>query len=44
MDTLARGLRNAAKLIEDGSLGELVRKRYSSFDSELGALIEVKSP
>ncbi|KAI5675466.1 hypothetical protein M9H77_06416 [Catharanthus roseus] len=40
MDTLARGLRNAAKLIEDGSLGELVRKRYSSFDSELGALIE----
>ncbi|KAJ4764582.1 Xylose isomerase [Rhynchospora pubera] len=40
MDTLARGLRNVAKLIEDGSLGELVRKRYQSFDSELGALIE----
>ncbi|XP_047320051.1 xylose isomerase isoform X1 [Impatiens glandulifera] len=40
MDTIARGLRNAAKLIEDGSLPELVRKRYQSFDSELGALIE----
>nr|ACG42142.1 xylose isomerase [Zea mays] len=40
MDTLARGLRNAAKLIEDGSLDALVRKRYRSFDSEMGALIE----
>ncbi|RCV13603.1 hypothetical protein SETIT_2G358800v2 [Setaria italica] len=40
MDTLARGLRNVAKLIEDGSLDELVRKRYQSFDSEIGALIE----
>ncbi|KAJ3699933.1 hypothetical protein LUZ61_003638 [Rhynchospora tenuis] len=40
MDTLARGLRNVAKLIEDGSLAELVRKRYQSFDSEIGALIE----
>ncbi|CAL5375133.1 unnamed protein product [Camellia sinensis] len=40
MDTLARGLRNVAKLIEDGSLAELVHKRYQSFDTELGALIE----
>lgn len=40
MDTLARGLRNAAKIIEDGFLAELVRKRYQSFDSEIGALIE----
>ncbi|XP_021895242.1 xylose isomerase-like isoform X2 [Carica papaya] len=40
MDTMARGLRNAAKLIEDGSLAELVRKRYSSWDTELGAEIE----
>ncbi|KAF3322838.1 xylose isomerase [Carex littledalei] len=40
MDTLARGLRNVAKLNEDGSLTELVRKRYQSFDSEIGALIE----
>ncbi|GAB4838202.1 hypothetical protein Ancab_027732 [Ancistrocladus abbreviatus] len=40
MDTLARGLRTAAKLIEDGSLAELVRKRYMSFDTEVGAQIE----
>ncbi|BAT76701.1 hypothetical protein VIGAN_01474800 [Vigna angularis var. angularis] len=40
MDTLARGLRNAVKLIEDGSLSELVRKRYQSFDTEIGAQIE----
>jgi xylose isomerase len=40
MDTMARGLRNVAKLIEDGSLDELVRKRYQSFDSEIGAMIE----
>lgn len=26
---------------KDGALEELVRKRYSSFDSEVGALIEV---
>lgn len=77
MDTLARGLRNVAKLLEvvssfltfschfkfsiigstscwnllimsngdvlkkDGSLTELVRKRYESFDTEIGAQIEV---
>ncbi|KAK1305814.1 Xylose isomerase [Acorus calamus] len=40
MDTLARGLRNVAKLLEDGSLDKLVRKRYESFDSEIGAAIE----
>ncbi|KAI4375573.1 hypothetical protein MLD38_013427 [Melastoma candidum] len=40
MDTLARGLRNVAKLIEDGSLEALVKKRYASFDSDLGAQIE----
>ncbi|KAH7655800.1 Xylose isomerase protein [Dioscorea alata] len=40
MDTLARGLRNAAKLIEDGTLDELIRKRYESFDSEIGSQIE----
>lgn len=27
--------------IKDGSLAELVRKRYQSFDSEIGAQIEV---
>ncbi|CAH9095049.1 unnamed protein product [Cuscuta epithymum] len=40
MDTLARGLRSAAKLIQDGSLNELVRKRYQSFDTEVGQAIE----
>ncbi|KAH8481978.1 hypothetical protein H0E87_029445 [Populus deltoides] len=40
MDTLARGLRSAAKLIQDGSLAELVRKRYQSFDTEIGAQVE----
>ncbi|KAK8293883.1 hypothetical protein V6Z11_D06G219200 [Gossypium hirsutum] len=40
MDTLARGLRYAAKLIQDGSLAKLSHKRYSSFYNELGALIE----
>lgn len=67
MDTIARGLRNAAKIIEvilsafdmcffckglhvnelgnavieqDGSLDQLVRKRYQSFETELGAQIE----
>ncbi|KMZ69302.1 Xylose isomerase [Zostera marina] len=40
MDTLARGLRNVAKLIEDGTLAELVRNRYKTFDSEFGSQIE----
>ncbi|KAK2990828.1 hypothetical protein RJ640_009767 [Escallonia rubra] len=40
MDTLARGLRNVAKLIEDASLTKLVQKRYQSFDTELGAEVE----
>ncbi|EPS67638.1 xylose isomerase [Genlisea aurea] len=40
MDTLARGLRNARKLIEEGQLSEIVKKRYKSFDSELGGEIE----
>uniref|UniRef100_A0A0D6QWY3 Xylose isomerase n=1 Tax=Araucaria cunninghamii TaxID=56994 RepID=A0A0D6QWY3_ARACU len=40
MDTLARGLRNAAKLLEDGALTKLVEKRYETFDSEIGAQIE----
>lgn len=40
MDTFAKGLRNAAKIIEDGTLKNLVKERYSSFDSELGKKIE----
>jgi len=41
MDALARGLRNAARLQQDGALDSLVAKRYQSFDStELGKAIE----
>ena len=37
MDCYARGLRAAAKLIADGKLDGIVKKRYASFDSGLGA-------
>lgn len=40
MDTMARGLRNAAKIIEDGELPNLVNNRYASFDSSLGKAIK----
>lgn len=40
MDSFARGLKNAAKLIEDGTLDSLVKERYSSFDKGIGAKIE----
>lgn len=37
MDAMARGLRNAARLIEEGRLDGLRRERYSSWvDSQLG--------
>ncbi len=37
MDTYARGLKAAAKLIEDRVLDDLVAKRYSSFSGGIGA-------
>ena len=40
MDTFARGLRCASKLLDDGVLPVLVKNRYSSFDSGIGAKIE----
>ncbi|XP_073257134.1 uncharacterized protein [Porites lutea] len=40
MDSFARGLKNAAKLIEDGTLDSLVKDRYSSFDKGIGAKVE----
>ena len=40
MDTFARGLRCASKLLDDGVLPALVQERYSSFDSGIGAKIE----
>jgi len=36
MDAYAHGLKIAAAIIEDGVLDEMVRKRYETFDSELG--------
>ncbi|XP_065176643.1 uncharacterized protein LOC135806396 isoform X2 [Sycon ciliatum] len=40
MDAFARGLRNATRMIDEGHLSTLVKERYSSFDSGLGARIE----
>jgi xylose isomerase len=40
MDTFARGLRNAARIVEDGRLDRMVADRYASFDSGIGAEIE----
>jgi len=39
MDSMARGLRIAAKMIGDGILSKYVKARYSSFDSGIGAKI-----
>jgi len=36
MDVCARGLLNAAKMIEDGKLKNAVDRRYADWDSELG--------
>lgn len=36
MDAYARGLKAAAKIIEDGVLDGMVKERYSSFQSPLG--------
>ncbi len=40
MDAFARGLKIAAKIIEDGRFDEFVKTRYSSYDSGIGAEIE----
>ncbi|MEM9752316.1 MAG: xylose isomerase [Planctomycetota bacterium] len=40
MDAFARGLKAAAKIIEDGRIDELVTTRYAGWDSELGRDIE----
>jgi len=39
MDCFARGLRNAAKIIEDGVFKKLTEERYNTFTSGLGAKI-----
>lgn len=40
MDAFARGLKTAAAIRADGRIGDIVKKRYSSWDSGLGASIE----
>ena len=40
MDAFARGLKIAAKIIEDGRFDEFVKTRYSSYDEGIGADIE----
>src|ERR1700757_60288 len=40
MDAFARGLKNAAAIRADGRLAELLKKRYASWDSGIGAAIE----
>jgi len=40
MDAFARGLENAARLIEDGRLDQFVKERYREWDSKLGRDIE----
>ncbi len=40
MDTFARGLKIASAIRKDGRLAEFIDKRYSSFDSGIGAKVE----
>jgi xylose isomerase len=40
MDAFARGLLNADKIRQDGTKAEWIKKRYSSFDSGIGADFE----
>lgn len=40
MDAFARGLKIADAIRQDGRLAEFVQKRYSSFDSGIGAQVE----
>ena len=40
MDAFARGLKTAAAIRADGRIGDFVKTRYSSWDSELGKKIE----
>eukprot|EP01115_Flamella_aegyptia_P006332 TRINITY_DN2660_c0_g1_i1.p1 TRINITY_DN2660_c0_g1~~TRINITY_DN2660_c0_g1_i1.p1 ORF type:complete len:147 (-),score=60.22 TRINITY_DN2660_c0_g1_i1:68-508(-) len=40
MDTFARGLRIAAKIMSEGTMDKMVSQRYASFDSGLGKKVE----
>lgn len=43
MDTFARGLKTAARLVNDGVLERFVAQRYTDWNSELGSAIEQRS-
>merc|ERR1719181_442472 len=43
MDCLARGLRGAVKLIEEGVFDKAIKERYRSYDGDLGKRIEAGS-
>jgi xylose isomerase len=40
MDAFARGLKVAAAVRADGRIGDMLKKRYSSWDTDIGAKIE----
>jgi xylose isomerase len=40
MDAFARGLKIAHRILEDGRLDAIIRHRYSTFDTGIGAKIE----
>jgi len=40
MDAFARGLKIAAKIVEDGRLPGFITNRYAGWDSDLGRSIE----
>ena len=40
MDAFARGLKSAAAIRADGRLAELVKNRYASWDTGIGASVE----
>lgn len=42
MDTYALGLKIAARILEDGVLPGMVKKRYASFDSDLGRKLKAR--
>jgi xylose isomerase len=40
MDAFARGLKNAAAIRADGRIAKIVKERYASWDSGVGAEVE----
>ena len=39
MDAMARGLRNAAQMAEEGTIDRMIEERYSSYTAGIGKLI-----